>query len=186
MPKLLNRLATAALLAAPLLLAGCSTTPPKDEANYATISSNQFIESNYKAADALMHQLSGKLVADKPLIMATVVNIDALEQTTTLGRLVSEQISTRLAQGGLSMVEMKLRNSVYLKRNQGELMLTREIGEVAQSHNAQAIVVGSYAETSDMVFINLKVIQPNTNFVLAGQDYVLAKEGIVRSMLLRN
>lgn len=183
---LIKSLARAAVLAAPLLLAACSSTPKNEEGNYATISSNQFINANYKAADALLAQLNGKLRTDKPLIMATVVNIDALEQTTTLGRLVSEQLSTRLAQGGLSMLEMKLRNSVYLKRNQGELMLTREIGEVANSHNAQAIVVGSYAETSDMVFINIKVIQPNTNFVLAAHDYVLAKEAIVRSMLQRN
>lgn len=183
---MMKSLARVSLLALPLLLAACSTGPKKEEGNYATISSNQFIESNYKAADSLMNQLSGKLQADKPLIMATIVNIDALEQTTTLGRLISEQLSTRLAQGGLSMVEMKLRNNVYLKRNQGELMLTREIGEVATTHNAQAIVVGSYAETSDMVFINIKVIQPNTNFVMAGQDYVLAKEAIVRSMLQRN
>jgi len=183
---MIKTVARASLLALPLLLAACSSTPKSDEGNYATISSNQFIEANYKAADSLLHQLSGKLLADKPLIMATIVNIDALEQTTTLGRLVSEQLSTRLSQGGLNMLEMKLRNSVYLKRNQGELMLTREIGEVATTHNAQAIVVGSYAETSDMVFINIKVIQPNTNFVMAGQDYVLAKEAIVRSMLQRN
>ncbi|MRX09536.1 hypothetical protein GJ697_16985 [Pseudoduganella sp. FT25W] len=183
---LMKSLTRAAVLAAPLLmLAACSSSPKNEEGNYATISPNQFINANYKAADALLQQLSGKLVADKPLIVATVVNIDALDQTTTLGRLVSEQVSTRMAQGGLSMLEMKLRNSVYLKRNQGELMLTREIGEVATSHNAQAIVVGSYAETSDMVFINIKVIQPNTNFVLAGHDYVLAKEAIVRSMLQR-
>ncbi|MEO5934360.1 MAG: FlgO family outer membrane protein [Duganella sp.] len=182
----ITSLARAAALALPLLLAACSSTTTKEEGNYSTISPNQFIDANYKAADSLIHQLNGKLTADKPLIMATIVNIDALEQTTTLGRLVSEQLSTRLAQGGLSMIEMKLRNNVYLKRNQGELMLTREIGEVATAHNAQAIVVGSYAETSDMVFINVKVIQPNTNFVLAGQDYVLAKEAIVRSMLQRN
>jgi TolB-like protein len=180
------RLAGACALALPLLLAGCSSSPAKDEGNYSTVSSNQFIEANYKAADSLLRQLNGKLLQDKPLIMATVVNIDALDRTTTLGRLVSEQLSTRLAQGGMRMVEMKLRNSVYLKRNQGELMLTREIGEVAQTHDAQAIVVGSYAETSDMVFINIKVIQPNTNFVLAGQDYVLAKEAVIRSMLLQN
>jgi TolB-like protein len=166
------------------LLAGCAATPAKDEPNYATVSSNQFVSANYAAADKLLMQLSGKLAADKPLIMATVVNIDALDQTSTLGRLVSEQISTRMAQGGLKMLEMKLRNNVYLKRNQGELMLTREIGEVAQTHNAQAVVVGSYAETSDMVFINIKVVQPQSNFVLAGHDYVLAKEGIVRSMLM--
>ena len=182
---LMKSLARAGLLVLPLLLAACSSSPKNEEGNYATITPNQFINANYKAADVLLQQLNGKLVADKPLIVATVVNIDSLDQTTTLGRLVSEQLSTRLAQGGLSMLEMKLRNSVYLKRNQGELMLTREIGEVASSHNAQAIVVGSYAETSDMVFINVKVIQPNTNFVLAGTDYVLAKEAIVRSMLQR-
>lgn len=181
----MRQLASITVLALPLLLAACSSTPPKEEPNYATVASNQFIASNYKAADVLLAQLNGKLVADKPLIMATVVNIDALEQTATLGRLVSEQVSTRMSQGGLNMLEMKLRNSVYLKRNQGELMLTREIGEVAQTHNAQAIVVGSYAETSDMVFINVKVIQPNSNFVLAAHDFVLAKEGIVRSMLMR-
>ena len=182
----ITSLARAAALALPLLLAACSSTTTKEEGNYSTISPNQFIDANYKAADSLIHQLNGKLTADKPLIMATIVNIDALEQTTTLGRLVSEQLSTRLAQGGLSMIEMKLRNNVYLKRNQGELMLTREIGEVATAHNAQAIVVGSYAETSDMVFINVKVIQPNPNCVRAGQDSVLAKEAIVRSMLQRN
>lgn len=173
------------LLSLPLLLGACVSAPP-EEANYSSVSSNSFVASNYRAADALVLQLAGKLAPDKPLIMATVVNIDSLEQTSTLGRLISEQISTRMAQGGVKMLEMKLRNNVYLKRNQGELMLTREIGEVAQTHNAQAIVVGSYAESSDTVFVNIKVIQPNTNFVLAGQDFVLAKESIVRSMLQRN
>ena len=134
-------------LTVPLLLAGCATNKDKEQRDYTTVSSNQFIDANYKAADSLMNQLNGKLTADKPLIMATIVNIDALEQTTTLGRLVSEQVSTRLAQGGMRMIEMKLRNNVYLKRNQGELMLTREIGEVATAHNAQAIVVGSVSYT---------------------------------------
>jgi TolB-like protein len=180
----MRRLASLSLLSLPLLLAACSSTP-REETNYATVSSNQFIASNYTAADALLSQLNGKLLADKPLIMATVVNIDALEQTTTLGRLVSEQVSSRLSQGKLNMLEMKLRNNVYLKRGQGEMMLTREIGQVAQTHDAQAVVVGSYAETSDMVFVNIKVIQPNTNFVLAAHDYALAKEGIVRSMLMQ-
>jgi TolB-like protein len=183
----MRKLATATLLSVSLLLTACSAIMPqaKEETNYATVSSNQFIASNYKAADALLAQLSGKLIADKPLIMATVVNIDALEQTTTLGRLISEQISTRMAQGKMNMLEMKLRNSVYMKRNQGEMMLTREVNDMAITHKAQAVVVGSYAETSDMVFVNVKVIQPNTNYVLAAHDYALAKEGIVRSMLLQ-
>lgn len=172
---------SAAVLALPLLLGGCAGS--RGDTDYTSVSANAFVAANYRAADILGTQLKGKLADDKPLIMATVVNIDALEQTSMLGRLVSEQISTRLAQGGMKMLEMKLRNSVYLKRNQGELMLTREIGDVANTHNAQAVVVGSYAETRDTVFINIKVIQPTTNLVLAGHDYVLAKEGTIRSML---
>lgn len=174
----------AAILALPLLLGACATST--DDTNYTSVSANAFVAANYRAADALAQQLRGKLAEDKPLIMATLVNIDALEQTSMLGRLVSEQLSTRMAQGGMKMLEMKLRNSVYLKRGQGELMLTREIGDVASTHNAQAVVVGSYAETRDAVFINVKVIQPTTNLVLAGHDYVLAKEGTVRSMLQSN
>lgn len=171
----------AAILALSLLLGACATST--EDTNYTSVSANAFVAANYRAADALALQLRGKLLDDKPLIMATLVNIDALEQTSMLGRLVSEQLSTRMAQGGMKMLEMKLRNSVWLKRGQGELMLTREIGDVASTHNAQAVVVGSYAETRDAVFINVKVIQPTTNLVLAGHDYVLAKEGTVRSML---
>lgn len=171
-----HRLAIA-LLALPLLLAGCATT------DQAQGSPDAIMNLSYKAGDALLTQLNGKLAHDKPLIMATIVNIDALETSSTLGRLLSEQITTRLVHGGVKMVEMKLRNNVYLKRNTGELMLTREIGEVALAHHAQAIVVGSYAESNEFIFINLKVIQPNTNFVLAGYDFALAKDRVVRSML---
>lgn len=174
-----HRLATA-LLALPLLLAGCAATSQVQGAPDA------IMNVSYKAGDALLAQLSGKLAHDQPLIMATIVNIDALEQSSTLGRLLSEQVTTRLVHGGVKMVEMKLRNNVYLKRNTGELMLTREIGEVALAHHAQAIVVGSYAESNEFIFVNLKVIQPNTNFVLAGYDFVLAKDRVVRSMLSQN
>ena len=171
-----------AVLLAPLILAACASVRP-DEGYSPVPAVNVVVGANYAAADALLAQLKGKLADDKPLIMATIVNIDALEQTSTLGRLVSEQVSTRLAQGGLKMLELKLRNTVYLKRSQGELMLTREIGEVAHTHDAQAVVVGSYADTPDAVFVNVKVIQPTSNFVLAGHDFVLQKDATVRAMM---
>lgn len=174
----------AAALLLSLALAGCASTTGEPSNQYAETTSNKLVAANYAAADALLSQLGGRLAADKPLIMATLVNIDALDQSSTLGRLVSEQISSRLAQGGLRMLEMKLRTSVYMKRHMGEMMLTREVGEVAHNHNAQAVVVGSYAETSDAVFVNVKVVHPQSNQVLAANDFVLAKDGVVRSMLM--
>lgn len=149
----------------------------------ACASQPQFIPANYAAADALLEQLRNKLNPSQPLITATIVNIDVLEKSSTLGRLVSEQISARFSQAGLQMVEMKFRNNVYMKRDEGELLLTRELRDVAQSHNAQAVIVGTYGISDEAVFINLKVIQPNTNIVMAVHDYVLPKDAEIRSML---
>ena len=134
----------------------------------------------HQAANALLQQLPG---SGSTMIIATLVNVDALDRSSTMGRLVSEQISARFTQAGQRMVEMKFRNNVYISQSQGELMLTREIHELANAHNAQAVIVGSYGESKDYVFINLKVIQPTTNVVLATHDYALPINDDVRVML---
>lgn len=126
------------------------------------------------------------MTSGQPLLTATVVNIDILEKSSTLGRLISEQVAGRFTQAGYRMVEMKFGNAVYMKRDQGELMLTREISNLAKTHDAQAVVVGTYGESNDFVFVNLKVIQPTTNVVLAVHDYVMPLDISTKSLLRRS
>ncbi|MCB5190412.1 hypothetical protein LG198_06710 [Methylobacillus arboreus] len=168
------------------MLAACASVPTESsinaKINYATAANNPFIENNYKAADALAQQLNGKINPAQPMIIATLVNIDELSSSSTFGRLASEQISSRFSQAGYSMIEMKFRDYVYMKQDQGELLLTREIKDVAKNHNAQAVIAGTYALSSDAVFVNLKVIQPSTNVVLAVHDYAFPMDSNLRSM----
>lgn len=151
--------------------------------SYEDAANNLFVPTNYRAAETLLAQLQGRLPAGQTLIVATVVNIDALERSSTLGRLISEHVSSRFAQAGYRVIEMKFRNNVYMAQGQGELMLTREIREIASSHDAQAVVVGSYGQSNDLIFINLKVIQPYTNVALAVHDYALPLDANIRAML---
>ncbi len=160
-------------LVAALVMGGCAIFDAQKD----------FIKPNYKAADMLLAQVAAKLPKGSTVIMATVVNIDALENSSTLGRSISEQIASRFSQAGYNMIEMKFRDSVYMKRNEGELMLTREIGEVAKSHNAQAVIAGTYAEAGSTVYLTIKVINPGTNVVMAATDYALPIDGDVRAML---
>ncbi len=177
------KLAIVASIAA-VAMAGCSNAPEKKpEPTWEQATSNPLIPANYKAAEALLTQLPPTLNKSQPLIIATVVNIDNLDQSSTLGRLTSEHVSARFTKAGFRMIELKYRNSIYVKRSQGELMLTREIRELAQSHDAQAVIVGTYGQSDDSVFVNLKVIQPATNIVLAVQDYVLPLDVSTRSLL---
>lgn len=118
-----------------------------------------------------------------PFIVATLVNIDQLEQSSTFGRLISEQVASRMTQLGFGVVELKVRNGVYMKRNEGEFLLTREIKEVASAHKAQAVIVGTYAESSTMVYVNLKLVNPANSMILSAYDYALPMDKQVRSMM---
>jgi TolB-like protein len=169
------------LVSVSLGLAACSGQ--SHNATYRSDSPALLIKANHAAADTLLKQLKDKLSPNQPLIAATLVSIDDLERSSTFGRLASEQISARFSQTGLRMIEMKFRDNVYMRRDQGELLLTREIQHVAQSHQAQAVIVGTYAVSKDAVFVNLKVIEPTTNVVMAVHDYALSKDADMRSML---
>jgi hypothetical protein len=169
-------------------ISGCATNgyeSKRVEPTWEQAATSPLISANYRAADVLLAQTRKTLSVEQPLLMATVVSIDALEKSSTLGRLISEQVAGRFTQAGYRMVEMKFGNAVYMKRDQGALMLTREIGNLAKSHDAQAVIVGTYGESNDFVFVNLKVIQPATNVVLAVHDYVMPLDASMRSLLRR-
>lgn len=163
-----------------LMLAGCAQS---GFGHHGSVSANGFIQANYNAAENLQSQLASRTAGNSTLLVATLVNIDALDRSSTLGRLVSEQVSARFTQGGYHMVEMKFQNSVYLARGQGELMLTREVHELANTYSAEAVIVGTYGASKDYVLINLKVVEPATNHVLAVYDYSLPMDENVRLML---
>ncbi|MFZ6755411.1 FlgO family outer membrane protein [Undibacterium sp. Dicai25W] len=147
---------------------------------------NEFIPTNQKAATALIAAAGNSLDKSRPLIIATLANINALEESSPFGRIVAEQVSGQFTRAGYQMVEMKFRDKVFIKQNVGELLLTREIKEVAQDHSAQAVIVGTYAESEKMVFVNLKLIRPGDNIVLSTYDYALPMDRTVKSLLGRH
>jgi TolB-like protein len=182
-----------------LLLAGCSelginrTPTTNAQPTWADAASDEFIPANQRAADALIEEsrkwinhLQGRgLDWSAPIIIATLVNINALEESSGFGRMVAEQISGQFSRRGYSMLEMKFRENVYMKQDVGELLLTREIKQVATNHKAQAVIVGTYAESDRFVFVNLKLIRPADNIVIASHDYAVPVNRMVRSLLGR-
>lgn len=185
----------AALASAGLLLSACETAPRmvSNEPTYEQAQNSAFNQANYNAVAELLKRYpaaapaSASNIADSsvgaPFVVATLVNIDQLEQSSTLGRLISEQVASRMTQLGYSVLELKVRNGVYMKRNEGELLLTREIKEVASTHNAQAVIVGTYAESATLVHVNLKVVNPSTNVIIAAHDYALPLDKQISSLI---
>lgn len=170
------------LLALPgLTLPGCSSFYYGDKAGGAPWFPTNLIEANHRAADALL--ANAPLDAQHPILVATLVNVDRLTESSRLGRIFSEQIAGRMVQRGLRVVELKLRDSVSLQRDQGELLLSREVRDVGQSHDAQAVLVGTYAASATALYISLKLVTPAGNAVVAAHDYAVPMEDNVRVLL---
>ena len=170
------------VLATGFILAGCESNAIK-EPTYTDAKNNQFIPTNREAADVLVAQLGNRVTAPNTLIIASLVNVDKLEESSTLGRIVAEQVSAGFTKHGFRMQELKLRSNIYVQNNGGEFLLTREVEELAEAHRAPAVVVGSYATSREFVYINLKVIHPKSNVVLAVHDYALPLDSNNRRML---
>ncbi|MBK9953802.1 MAG: hypothetical protein IPP18_01290 [Rhodocyclaceae bacterium] len=182
MMRRLARIGVPPLLTLALLLAACAGTevPPTTTARRPAV---DITRVSYAAADALAAQIRPQLAPEAPLVVATLVNLNRLDESSPLGRLITEQVAGRFVQGGYRVVEVKLRSQLYMKRNEGELILTREVRDIARQHNARAIVAGTYAESADRVFVNMKVIELDGNVVLGAVDYQLDRDALVRSLL---
>jgi len=167
----------AAAVTASLILGACAAG-----AYYYDAGESNLIRGNYAATDVLV---SGGKVATTggPLLVATVVDIDQLERSSTLGRLISEHVASRLAQKGYAVTELKMRDPVYMRTPEGELMLSREVREISAKHGAQAVAVGTYASdakgNNGVVFVSLKLVRPSDNTIIGASDYalVLARGG---------
>lgn len=160
-------------------LCGCVATGP----TYEQAADSRLIAFNYAAADHLLAQSA--LGFDKPILTATLVNIDDLHQSSRLGRLISEQVASRFAQQGVPVIEMKMRGTIFMQKAEGELLLSREVQDITASHSAQAVVVGTYARAREYVYVTVKVVRSVDHQVIAAHDYVLPLDGNIASMLPR-
>lgn len=160
--------AIVALLAA-LMLTSCAANGP----TYEEAENSFFTRANYGAVDKLVAVPAISIDKNVPVLVATLVNIDSLTQSSRFGRLISEQVATRLTQLGFNVVEMKLRNNVYIREGAGELLLSRDVRDLSQSYNAQVVVVGNYAVASGYAYLTLKIVTVTDNRVIGAVNYVL-------------
>ena len=121
---------------------------------------------------------------DESILAASFVNIDDLTKSSTLGRIVSEQIASRLAQHGFKIIEVKLRQeSVFIKEGKGEFLLSREVRSLGETRGAHAVLVGTYAVSKDFIFVSARVVRTEDNSVVMGYDYELPNDSTTKSML---
>ncbi|MDR2504265.1 MAG: hypothetical protein LBD82_07810 [Deltaproteobacteria bacterium] len=182
------------LCLAGILLTACSPSSGKVSAAYEPLPhavmadpprGSLMLEANTKAGDALGGILLPRIGSTAGSILTTsLVSLENLDKSSAFGRVSAQQIGSRLNQHGFKVLEPRLSASLRFEKDGGEFMLTREsLRLLADSHDAHAVLVGTYSEARDKIFVSARVVRLMDNALLAAYEYYLPKSGDVPSLL---
>jgi len=163
-----------------ILLSACS---PSGYLRDEVFVKSNLVERNHTAGAALVDKTKGHLNAGSPILYASFVNVDDLQNSSSLGRIMSQQVTTPFANNGYYVVEMLLRNNAYIKQREGEFLLSRELKNISSDHNAQAVIVGTYAVGSANVYVSAKMVDVRNNKVLSSYDYPIPLNEDIKQLL---
>ncbi|WP_386082930.1 FlgO family outer membrane protein [Vreelandella sp. F11] len=169
-----------AMVMALLLLAGCSTL---GNANNRAVEPEPDLSELVHAAAEQMVASNPELTRYSPMIAATFVSIDNLSQSSTLGRISSEIMASALARQGMQVREVKMRDSMFIEESVGELILSRQVQRLTAQHNARSILMGTYAQGQDYVYVSARVVRAGDAMVLGSADFRLPLNNNTRSLL---
>jgi len=116
-------------------------------------------------ADQLDANIDRDGIADT-FIVTSFTDLSNLSETSALGRLISESLSSRLQAKQWKVYEVRLRKDIII-HEKGEFSLSRDNGTLREMYKAGGMVTGTYALTSGDVMIHARVIDLGTGQVLS-------------------
>lgn len=152
-------------------IAGCATSADSIPEGETT---NPIISASYSAADRMLTDSVKREILgdDRRVLVASWVDVNNTNRTSVFGKMMAEQFASRLVQLGVPVVEVKLRTNLFMSEKSGEMLLSREIKEISQVHNASAVVVGTYADAgSSGVYVTVKLVRSTDARVLSATNF---------------
>lgn len=119
-------------------------------------------------------------------VPVSFVNMDNMDETSSFGRFLAEQLYYEFNQRGFPVREYKGRgNTIVQKSDQGEFYLSRQNKNISVGKGG-LVVAGTYYSDSDSIFVNARIIRPSDGMVLRTGQLVLNNTGVTRRMLARS
>ncbi|MBN9366281.1 MAG: hypothetical protein J0H59_04525 [Comamonadaceae bacterium] len=182
----MKTLAILSAVAAAAVLAGCNSTPQnvgRTEPTYQDAATAPLLQNSREAVSKLTAGFDLNALGGGPVLVATVVNVNDLSRSAPLGRTLSEQYASQMAALGFNVKEVKLRGDIFVKEGAGELLLSREIKDIARSYNASLVLVGTYSPAANFTYVSLKLVRTEDSRIIRGHDYALPNDRDVQRLL---
>ena len=120
-----------------------------------------------------------------PLAVTTFVDLDNLYGSSTFGRVLAEQLMSELAMKGYNVIELRKSDALQVLYGEGEFALSQEIQRLKATQDLAGIIVGTYVLSPVRVYVNTRVLDPNTSLVLAAGSVEMSKTDEIDRLIRR-
>lgn len=137
-------------------------------------------------ADQLLSNIQQHELRGKVGMPTSFVNQDNFEQSSAFGRYIAEQMYHEFNQRGFPVREYRIAGqNIRMEEGVGDLYLSRDKGKVAVSDKANVVLVGTYYQDGNNVFINARLIRPSDGLVYRTGQMVMRITPTTKTMLAK-
>lgn len=138
-------------------------------------------------ADQLERNVDKNLV-NNTVLVTSFVNLNRLGETSSLGRLIAENITHELHVRRWTVYDIRLAKDVTVtetgdQSQVGEFSLSRNIKNIRDSFKIGAIVTGTYSITNTSIIVNARAIDSSTGHVLSSAQAAVPINAFSESLL---
>lgn len=101
-----------------------------------------------------------------PLVVASLVDVNNLDSSGALGRVLAESLTTKLHQLGYTLVDLKGRGKINIT-GKGDFYLSRDPAKLNERLPVDYVLVGTYEQRPDGVQVNVRIEGIKSRVVVA-------------------
>ncbi len=128
-------------------------------------------------------QLRHPEVLNQPIIVTTFVDLNNLDKSSIFGRVLAEELLNELHQAGFTVSEIRKGRDIFIRKELGEMILSRNAREILGKSSARAILAGTYVATAKTIIINARLIDINSPLILSSCSYSLKMNKELQNMI---
>jgi hypothetical protein len=202
---LIRRALTPTLVLATAMLTACSApfpsfeathllrnAPPKPtpETSWQDASTQPMPQIIRSAVKSLIEGIPDIYKAEA-ILVGTVVDANQVGASAALGRMLTEQIQAGMVASRYGVIELRLREDVAIRETAGELLLSRDVQELAETkgkpktQSVALVVMGTYSAAETVTFVHLKAIRTKDGVIESTSEFTIPNDANVRKLLGR-
>lgn len=130
-----------------------------------------FVAKSYAATDDLQEKIRYKIPKNSLIVVSTLLNVDNLNQTSSFGRIISDQIASAFSNLGYQVMGMEMPIDLFIMKEGGRFHLSDETKAMLRHYHASTLVGGVYAPGKHTGYVSLRMVDISSKNIIATTDF---------------